>query len=135
MERTRSVLLAAAVAACAGCGARQAVPEGHWEKQLAQAIGSQVASREQNLQNSRAVEQALAEGALEDMMRFQVQSAIGRGEPCHAHPECAENGFLPDDLFYTVGSGDEERIGKLPVLVVGFGNYGRVVRTWNLRVH
>jgi hypothetical protein len=121
------------LAACGG--GSSTLPREHWDGQLKAAIRSQVTTREQNLRNSRAVEQALDEGALKNLMRFQVKAALGPGEPCSAHPECADNGFQPDDWYYTVGSGDEEQVGKRPALIVGFSPHDRVARTWNLRIH
>ncbi len=120
----------------AGCGAGSSnLPREHWDSKLKAAIRSQVTTREQNLENSRAVERALDQGALKEMMRFEVKAALGPGESCAAHPECEASGFQPDDWYYTVGSGDEEQVGKRPAVIVGFSRYDRVERTWNLRVH
>jgi hypothetical protein len=130
----KTALLVFGVLAACGAGS-SSLPREHWDSRLKAAIRSQVTSREQNLENSRAVERALDEGALKNLMRFEVRAALGSGEPCSAHPECGENGFQSDDWYYTVGSGDEEQVGKRPALIVGFSRHDRVERTWNLRVH
>jgi hypothetical protein len=130
----KTALLVFGLLAACGAGASN-LPREHWDSRLKAAIRSQVTSREQNQQNSRDVEEALDQGALKNLMRFEVRAALGPGEPCSAHPECGENGFRPDDWYYTVGSGDEEQVGKRPALIVGFSPHDRVERTWNLRVH
>jgi hypothetical protein len=133
MTRDGVIILTLLLAACGG--GSSSLPREHWDSQLKAAIRSQVTSREQNQQNSRAVEQALDQGALKNLMRFEVRAALGQGEPCSAHPECDRNGFQPDDWYYTVGRGDEEQVGKRPVVIVGFSSHDRVERTWNLRVY
>jgi hypothetical protein len=106
-----------------------------WRSRLAETIHSDVQTREQNLQNSRFIAQALDEGALKDLIRRQVREALGPGESCGEHPECSKYGFDSSDWYYTVGRGDEEKIGKRPFILVGFGPHSEVIRTFNLRIH
>lgn len=120
---------------CTACGATSDASRKEWLRRLKDAIHSQVDSRETNQKNSRTVEQALDEEALKNLMRFQVKRALGSGHTCEQHPRCQQLGFQSDDLYYTVGEGDETKIGKRPMLIVGFDHEGNVVRVWNLRVH
>ncbi len=120
---------------CAACGATSDVSQKEWLRRLSDTINSRVDSREANQQNSRTVDQALDEDALKNMMRFEVKRALGSGQACGQHPKCQELGFQSDDLYYTVGEGDETKIGKRPMIIVGFDHEGNVVRVWNLRIH
>jgi hypothetical protein len=124
-----------ALIVCTACGATSDVPRKEWLRRLSDAIQSRVDSREANQQNSRIVEQALNENALKNMMRFEVKRALGSGQACGQHPKCQELGFQSDDLYYTVGEGDETKIGKRPMMIVGFDHEGNVIRVWNLRIH
>jgi hypothetical protein len=120
---------------CAACGSTSDIPQKEWLRRLSDTIHSRVDSREANQRNSRTVEQALDEYALKNLMRFEVKSAIGSGQRCGQHPKCQELGFQSDDLYYTVGEGDETKIGKRPMLIIGFDHEGNVLRVWNLRIH
>ncbi|MBN1656240.1 MAG: hypothetical protein JXA30_20895 [Deltaproteobacteria bacterium] len=117
------------------CGSGSDVPREEWLRRLQNAIRSKTESRETNLRNSRTLEQALDQDALKNMMRFQVKKELGSGQSCGRHPECLDLGFQADDLYYAVGEGDETKIGKRPVLIVGFDQKGNVIRVWNLRIH
>ncbi len=128
-------VLVLAAAIWPGCGGGSTIPREQWLRKLRDAIHGEVSSREQNRQNSRLVERALDEGALKNMLRFEVRDALGPGESCQAHPECDEAGFRAGDWYYVVGKGDEAQVGKLPAIVVGFGPHSNVIRTWNRRVH
>jgi len=124
-------LLAVTAIACGGTGV---APE-EYRRRLREAIDAPVSSPEQSADNSRLVEEALNERALDDMTRDEVEAAIGRGDPCSRHPRCAENGFEDDDWFYAVGQMGEGASGAVPVLIVGFDRTGRVDRSWNLQTH
>lgn len=104
-------------------------------RRLSDAIQAPVSSPEEAQENSKLVEQIVQEGLLEDMTREEVSSAIGRGDDCSRHPRCAENEFEDDDWFYNVGQMGEGSAGMVPALIVGFDRFGKVTRTWNLRVH
>jgi hypothetical protein len=118
----------------AACGA---VPMSRDEAmpQLRAAIEKNISSPEESQANSRLLEDILDDQVLEEMFRHEVEEAIGRGDPCSRHPRCEENGYGPQDWFYTVGQMGEGRSGALPILIIGFDTSGRVVKTWNLRTH
>lgn len=119
--------------ALAGCGATmkrtQALPE------LRSAIRTPVDSRTQNEENSRLVERIADGRVLDGMRRHEVAEALGKGDPCSRHPRCREEGFDPDDWFYTVGRMGRSDTGRQPILIVGFDRTGQVDRVWNLRIH
>ena len=117
-----------------GCGGAS-VNHDESLRRLSDAIQAPVSSPEEAQQNSNLTELVVEEGMLEDMTREEVSERIGRGDDCSRHPRCAENGFEADDWFYTVGQMGEGSAGAMPILIVGFDRFGKVVRTWNLRVH
>jgi hypothetical protein len=121
--------------AAGGCGSGSEVTRREWMRELKKAMASEVTTRDVNHDNSRTLQDALDEGVLKNMQRHEVRDAIGRGVACATYERCASLGFRDDDWLYTVGRGDEKKVGKLPIFIVGFGIHGRVVRTWNLRVH
>jgi hypothetical protein len=131
----RTLLIGVAALVCAACGASSSVTREEWLRRLNAAIHAPVDSRETNRQNSRTVQGALDQRALEGLMRFQVMATLGPGTPCRTDPKCHELGFYADDLYYTVGDGSENEVGKLPILIVGFDKEGYVGRAWNLRIH
>lgn len=117
------------------CGGPNAAVQKQWQQRLQDAVHSSVETRQANRDNSRVVQQALDEGALKNLHRHEVRRVLGRGKRCEVYPRCSELGFRADDWLYEVGDGDENQVGKKPVLIVGFGPHGQVTRTWNLRVH
>jgi outer membrane protein assembly factor BamE (lipoprotein component of BamABCDE complex) len=126
-----AALAAVHLTACGGgaTATRAQLPE------LRQAIDEPVESKEANEEHSRLVEAVAEDGVLDGMSRSEVQSALGRGDPCSRHPKCAENGFDGNDWYYSVGRMGEGGPSVRPVLIVGFDRTGQVDRTWNLRVH
>ena len=127
-------MLVAMLLMAVGCGGSSA-NEDESLRRLSDAIQAPVSSPEEAQQNSNLTETVVEEGFLEDMTREEVSEVIGRGDECSRHPRCAENGFEDDDWFYTVGQMGEGAAGVTPILIVGFDRFGKVVRTWNLRVH
>lgn len=123
-----------ALSLLAGCGGASVDREAHLRR-LSDAIQAPVSSPDEAAENSRLVQQVVEEGLLEEMTRDEVSAAIGRGDDCSRHPRCAENGFEDDDWFYTVGTMGDGSAGVVPILIVGFDRFGKVTRTWNLRVH
>ena len=81
------------------------------------------------------MEQVADADALQGMTREEIQTAIGKGDDCSAHPRCEENGFASNDWFYTVGQIGTGPAGNLPLLIVGFDRSGRVDRVWNFSTH
>jgi hypothetical protein len=130
----RDILVAVAMALGIACGASSDIPREEWLHRLNAAIHSSVSSRETNRQNSQRVEQALEQNPLERMKRIQVNNVLGPSTPCGAHPKCKELGFSADDVYYTVGDGNEKEVGKRPMIIVGFDHEGFVIRVWNLRI-
>jgi len=135
MHRFLIAVVALALLLLAACGGGTTVNPTESLARLRTAIDSPVSTNEQGQENSRLVEQSLEENVFDDMMRSEVEEAIGRGDPCSRHPRCAENGFEPDDWFYTVGQMGEGSVGALPIMILGFDRTGRVVRSWNLSTH
>lgn len=134
MSRIYKIVFVALIV-CTACNTTSAASRKEWLRRLSDIIHSRVETREVNQQNSRTVEQALDEEALKNMMRFEVKRALGPGDSCGQHPKCHELGFQSDDLYYTVGEGNEAQIGKRPMIIVGFDHEGNVIRVWNLRIH
>ena len=128
-----SFLVLSLLAVSIGCGGPQR-PAGETLSELATAIRTPVMDAQQSDDNSRFVERLVEDGTLQGMRRFEVEEAIGRGEPCSRHARCAEQGFAGNDLFYMVGASGTFS-GALPQLIIGFGREGRVNSVWNLRTH
>lgn len=121
----------ALLAACGG----PSIPKEQALPRLRTAITAPVSTPTESQDNSRLVEAVVEDAHLMGMFRHEVEEAIGQGEPCSRHPRCAENGFAPDDWFYTVGTMGEGSTGALPILILGFDTSGRVTKMWNLRTH
>ncbi len=106
--------------------------------QLKNALHEPVLSQEQNLQHSQLVELVSEEGHLEGLHRSDVETKIGRGDICQYHKVCREQGFEDDDWYYEVGvkpeEGDGSRLKHLPALIVGFNRFGKVERTFVMRI-
>lgn len=135
VRRMLRATLALVVCFLAACGGGPQVNRDDTLRRLSDAIQAPVASPEEAQDNSRLVEMVVEEGLLEEMTREEVSSKIGRGDDCSRHPRCAEAGFEDDDWFYNVGQMGEGAAGAVPILIVGFDRFGKVTRTWNLRVH
>lgn len=131
-----SSLLLALLLPLAGCAKKQTMPPAAWRSKLRDAIAAEVNTRDQRNEHSRMMEQALEEGALEDMTRPEVQAALGKAINCSSRDLCDDNGFQGDDWYYELGQmGDEDKVKQLPVLIIGFGIKGEVVRTWTMTTH
>jgi len=106
--------------------------------QLKQAIDEPVTSVEQNKQHSELAQLVSEEGHLEGLARSEVEAKIGKGEPCSRHPLCAERGFEDDDWYYEVGTADAAADARYlryrPALILGFSRFGKVERTFVMRV-
>jgi hypothetical protein len=106
--------------------------------QLKQAIDEPVMSAEQNKQHSAVAQLVSEEGHLEGLTRTDVESKVGKGDQCSKHPLCSEQGFEDDDWYYEVGvpgdAADAAYLRYRPALIVGFNRFGKVERTFVLRV-
>ncbi len=106
--------------------------------QLKSALHEPVMSPEQNAQHSALAELVSEEGHLEGMHRTDVETKIGRGDICQYHEVCREKGFEDDDWYYEVGTRPEASGGPqlkhLPALIVGFNRFGKVERTFVMRI-
>jgi hypothetical protein len=124
------------LAALAGCAKKPTAYE--TLPQLKQAIDEPVLSAEQNKQHSALAQLVSEEGHLEGLTRTEVESKVGRGAPCSQHPLCGEQGFEVDDWYYEVGAPNEgpdaTYLRYRPALIVGFNRFGKVERTYVLRV-
>jgi len=121
---------------CAGAYASgPSVPATQHIAQLRGATQGPVETRDQNQQNSKLVQEVVDSEALLRLNRHEVAEQLGKGEMCVHHELCAKQGFVQDDWYYDVGQGNEDAVGKRPVLILGFDDHGVVDRTYNLRVH
>ena len=63
---------------------------------------------------------------------------MGKGDLCSRHPLCSEQGFQDDDWYYDVGTQNPAPnatyLRYRPALIVGFSRFGKVERTFVLRV-
>lgn len=138
MRRIRRVsrwALPWATVAVVGCGGASAANAGRYVVDLNHAIGEPVADADANAANSRLVQDVVDTQALDGLSRVEVRARIGEGEPCRHYDRCLDLGFDGDDWYYTVGVPQQGFEGTLPVLIVGFDQFGVVSRVWNLRVH
>ncbi len=132
----RSFLVTIALLTVLGCaGGSSNIPPTQLFAEFKQAVARPLASREQSAENSRVAERLADSDALQGKTRTEVEEAIGRGDDCSRHPNCAEAGFEGDDWFYQVGEVGEGDSGAIPQLIVGFDRSGHVTRVWNLRTH
>lgn len=120
----------------AGCAKKQTMSPAAWRSKLREAISASVTTRDQRNKHSRLMEQALEEGALDGLTQPEVQAALGRATTCAGKDVCSDNGFRSGDWYYEVGEmGDEDKVKQLPILVIGFGPKGHVIRTWTMTTH
>lgn len=104
-------------------------------QQVREAIHGEVETPKQNEANSRLIQLLCDDGHLQGMTRSEVSSKIGSGEPCARHKLCLEQDFLDNDWYYEVGALGSSYTRAKPVLILGFDSAGRVVRTYNRRIH
>ncbi|MFT3924988.1 MAG: hypothetical protein QM778_20805 [Myxococcales bacterium] len=106
--------------------------------QLRQAIEEPVTSPEQNQRHSQLVQMVSEEGHLEGLSRTDVEAKIGKGDVCSKHPLCSQQGFMDDDWYYEIGTASEgpdaSYLRYRPALILGFNRFGKVERTYVLRV-
>lgn len=114
------------------CGATSSVSSTTYAA-LKQMTQTPVKSRAESEQRSRELEAALNDNAFAGMTRAEVSNELGPGDDCSRHPECNRQGFFDQDWYYTMGT-HGSRVAP-PVLIIGFDQFGRVERTWNLRTH
>lgn len=131
--RTLPLVLALPVLCGAACGPK-APPASETLPKLRAAIEAPVASPEQNRQNSALVEQIADAGHLLGLSRAELEERVGKGDDCAKHPSCADRGFEDTDWYYEVGKMGEGYVRARPALIVGFDRFGKVMRTYNLRV-
>ncbi len=127
---------ALALSASAGCTKKPTAYE--TLPQLKSALDEPVTSPEQNKQHSDLARLVSEEGHLEGLSRTDVEAKLGKGDPCARHPLCRERGFEDDDWYYEVGtlseSPDTPYLRYRPALILGFNRFGKVERTFVLRV-
>jgi hypothetical protein len=123
--------IALALLACA-CAKRPTAQE--TLPQLRDALETPVSSAEQNKQHSALAELVSEEKHLQGLTRVEVEQKLGRGEDCGRHPICGERGFDDSDWYYEVGTQGESYVRYRPALIVGFNRFGKVERTFVLRV-
>ena len=93
----------------------------------------EVATADDNADNSALVDQVSRAKHLHGMTRTELADQLGPGEPCSRHPICAERGFADSDRYYEVGR-PGGYVRYRPALIVGFSRFGKVERTFVLRV-
>jgi hypothetical protein len=124
-------LLCLWVCGCAGSGS-EIKPE-VWRARLRSAMDESVDSRERRDQLSRVMIDATGSGALDRLMRPDVQAAFGPGLSCDGYELCAKQGFQGSDWYYPIGHATTDKIKQLPVLIIGFDTHDRVSRVYTLR--
>lgn len=102
--------------------------------QLKNALHTPVETEEQNRQHSQLADLVSEEKHLHGMTRVDVAAKIGTGEKCMHHKVCRERGFEDDDWYYEIGTQGSPQIRHRPVLILGFNRFGKVERTFVLRV-
>ncbi len=116
-----------------GCAAKTP-PASETLPRLRQAMDEPVANEQQNRDNSALVEQVAEAQQLDGMTREELSDALGKGDKCSRHRICAEQGFDDEDWYYEVGTIGPSYMRARPVLIVGFDRFGKVTRTYNLRM-
>lgn len=133
--RATSWLLGAGMLACAaGCASGPTLPAAEWQARLRSALQAEVSTVAQSQEQSRLLQQALDDGALDNLNRGDVQAAIGKGMACRKEL-CKKHGFTDGDWYYELGVVQGEQVKQLPVLIVGFDHKDRATRIWNLTTH
>ena len=129
LMRRLSIALSLSVhVACAGGpSAAETLPK------LRSVMEREVATADDNADNSKLVEQVSRAKHLHGMTRSELADQLGPGEPCSRHPICAERGFSDMDRYYEVGR-PGGYVRYRPALIVGFSRFGKVERTFVLRV-
>jgi hypothetical protein len=117
-----------------GCASGPGLPPAEWHTKLRSAMQTEVSTVAQSQEQSRFLQQALDDGALEGMDRTEVQEAIGKGIACRTEL-CEKNGFVGSDWYYELGVIQGDAVKQLPVLIVGFDQFDRATRIWNLTTH
>lgn len=117
---------------CAACGGARSTPVPSYAV-LRQMTQTPVKTRAESEQRSRELEAALDDNAFVGMSRAEVAEKIGQGDDCARHSECKRQGYFDQDWYYTMGSQGSNFAP--PVLIIGFDQFGRVERTWNMRTH
>jgi hypothetical protein len=120
--------------ALAGCASGGGLPPAEWHAKLNAAMATEVSTPAQGQEQSRLLQAALDDGALDNMIRPDVQAAIGKGMPCR-NELCEKQGFSETDWYYELGVVQGDAVKQLPVLIVGFDQMHRATRIWNLTTH
>ena len=102
--------------------------------QLKEAVATEVASEEQSRQYSQLAQLVSEEKHLHGLSRPELAAKVGAGQKCLRLPLCRERGFEDDDLFYEVGQ-PADNVPHVPLLIVGFNRFGKVERTFVMRVN
>ena len=129
--RSRAVLWFGLVVVFACGGASRVTDETY--KRLRSMTETPVETQSESAHRSQFLEAALNERAFANMTRAEVQQRIGQGDDCSRHSECKRQGFFDDDWYFTMGAQGSNYAP--PVLIIGFDQFGRVKRTWNMRTH
>jgi len=131
-----STLLLALLLPLGGCAKEQTMPPAAWRSKLRDAIMTEVSTRDLRNEHSRMMQQAVDEGALKGLKQPEVQAALGKARNCSVLDICSDNGFQDDDWYYELGQmGDEDKVKQLPILIIGFGHKGEVVRVFAYTTH
>lgn len=118
------------------CASGPSMPPARYQQKLRAVMDEEVATRETRDAHSRVMEEAIEGGALEDLTQPEVRAVLGKAQNCEGRELCQKAGFLPTDWYYEIGiNADEDAVKQMPVLIVGFGPKGEVVRTWTLTTH
>jgi len=101
---------------------------------LQRAMSEPVQNEQHNRDNSALLEQVADAQHLDGLTRSDVIGAIGKGDLCSRHPTCGEKGFDGEDWYYEVGAAGPTYLKARPVLILGFDRFGKVVRTYTMRI-
>lgn len=128
----RTPILIAALSLLA-CGPT-APPASQTLPRLRAALEAPVPSEQKNRENSALVQEIVDNGHVLGLTRLEVEEKLGKGDECRNHELCAEHGFYDTDLYYEVGQTGDIYLRFRPALILGFDRFGKVTRTYNLRV-
>jgi len=136
---SRSLLLVVVVlVATAGsaCGARSgAGSSDEYVSRLKEAMGRSVESSDQLQANNDLVKEVAEANSFRDMRRTEVEQRLGHAEVCGQSDLCARFELEPDDWYYFVGTRAVAVAGRVPIILFGFDQTGRVFNTYYLTVN
>lgn len=117
------------------CAASNPLSAAQARDKLRAALGREVYTRDERDDQSRLMVDAVEQAELERLTLSEVQAALGMGNSCQASDLCREQGFRGDDVYYVIGRAADDKITRMPTLILGFDPHGHVKRVFTMRTH